>query len=554
MTVRRLSRSAQWLLLGAGLLLLGGVIAWMLYADYRAIESRERERLASHAKVIDENLGRQLLATSLALDSIRRSLALLMPQRDGQPTLNRRLKSMSETMPGVRTLLIVDAGGSVIAADREELVGQNFREREYFQTARRSSDAAALHVSPPFRTVLGVFAINLVKVIPGKRGEFAGIVAATLDPDYFSTLLTSVLDGPDMWSSLAHGDGKLLVMIPPRPGTEGADLAKPGSFYTRHSASGESATVMTGIVHATGQEVMMAQRIIKPAGLAMDKDLRVAVARDLSSIFAGWRRAVMLYGGLFGILCLTSTLALTLLQRQHRAYDQLAAARESERKLLEEALARRAAELAALYAALQTVREEERERFARELHDDLGHLLTALKMDLEWLAFRLPAQSDRVAAKLESTGLLINQIVDSVRRIMDDLRPVLLDQLGLTAALQNYVTKFVARTGIHCDLSADDQPLGDKLGIQIFRIVQEALNNIHMHARASRVSISLQRGGDAVMLAIEDNGAGLPEAPAEEGKGFGVLGMRERVHILNGHFSMTSEEGRGTRIEVTIPG
>jgi len=555
LAARRLTPFAQWWLLGTVMLLMGGIIVSVLYVRHGAIEAAESARLAARARVVDENLAHQLLATNVALDSIRRDATLLKPQGDGREFLIRRLKTMSDVMPGVRTLLILDHEGTVIAGNREELIGRNFHEREYFRAARRSADPAILHVSPPFTTVLGVFVINLTKVIPGKRGEFAGIVTATLDPDYFSTLLASVLDGPDMWSSLAHGDGRILLMVPARPGTEGADIAKAGSFFTRHGESGQAASVMTGIVAATGDEVMMAQRTIKPAGLGMDRDFRVAVARDLPSVFAGWRRDALAGSGLFGILVLTSTVGLLLLQRRQRAYDQLAADRDIERRRAENEMVQRAKELQALNAALQTVREEERERFARELHDDLGHLLTVLKMDLEWLTSRLPAQTERITAKLDSVGLLVNQVVDSVRRIMDASRPGTLDQLGLLPALREYVAKFVAHTGIHCELTTGTPQLelDKKVGIEIFRIVQEALDDIHLHAQASHVSIDLQRSADALMLVISDDGIGLPEAAEGEMKLLGVLGVRERVTMLNGGFSMTSREGRGVRIEMVIP-
>jgi len=325
------STPVQWLLLTAALLILGGVMGLNTYSEHGSIDTSERERLATQARVIDENLGRQLRATNLALDSIRSDLPALKTKKDGNALINHRLHTMGEAMPGVRTLLILDATGTITASNREELIGQNYREREYFRIARERNDPALLHVSAPFTTGLGIFAMALLKVVPDERGAFGGLISATLDPEYFSILLESVRYAPDMWVSLAHGDGRLFLMIPRRPGIEGSDLNKPGSFRNRHLETGQKASVMTGIVHATGEERMMAQRIIRPSGVPMDKALGVAVARDLSTIFSTWRKDALIRAGLFGALVLVTTLGLHLYRRRQLAYDRLAAAQEAER-------------------------------------------------------------------------------------------------------------------------------------------------------------------------------------------------------------------------------
>jgi PAS domain S-box-containing protein len=325
----------QWLLLALALLVLGGVIGLDLYSEHKTIDAREREQLAAQARVVDENLSRELHATNLVLDSIRSDLPGLKAQRDGKDQIIHRLQAMAQAMPEMRTLIILDAAGTVAASNREGLIGQNYREREYFKIARHSNDPAILHVAQPFTTGLGVFAIAFVKVIRDERGAFDGVVTATVDPDYFSILLGSVRYAPDMWVSLAHGDGKLFLMVPPRPGAEGTDLNKPGSFRNRHLASGEKASVMTGVVQATGEERMLAQRVIKPANVPMDKALAVAAARDLASIFGVWREEAMVRGSLFGVLTLVSTLGLYFSQRRQSIYDRHAAAQEAERRRVE---------------------------------------------------------------------------------------------------------------------------------------------------------------------------------------------------------------------------
>src|SRR3990172_827020 len=211
-------------------------------------------------------------------------------------------------------------------------MGMNFSAREYFKVPRERLDPATLYVSPPFKTVLGVFLINGTRVATGSRGEFAGIVSAALDPEYFNVLLQSVLYAPDMWVSIAHGDGMGFLYMPLNERAAGIDLAKPGSFFSRHRDSGQAATVMTGTGYATGEELMMAIRTIRPANVPMDKPLVVGVGRDIAAIYAPWRKDALMDGGLYGAIALTAILGLTFSQRRQRKYDRLEADHERDRR------------------------------------------------------------------------------------------------------------------------------------------------------------------------------------------------------------------------------
>jgi len=215
----------------------------------------------------------------------------------------------------------------------------------------------------------------------------------------------------------------------------------------------------------------------------------------------------------------------------------------------------REAELQNLYESLQSVREEERRRFAREMHDDLGHRLTVLRIDLDWLEARLPPLEPLLQARLAGVDSEIDQIVDSIRRISEDLRPAMLDNLGLNAAIENYVGEFSVHTGVACELALDPEALevDDRIATAIFRTLQEALSNVLKHAQATRISIRLHQQAGGLVLLIEDNGTGLAESGGNRPSGFGIAGMRERVALLNGRFNLTSQPGQGVRIEVTIP-
>jgi len=203
----------------------------------------------------------------------------------------------------------------------------------------------------------------------------------------------------------------------------------------------------------------------------------------------------------------------------------------------------------------QTIREEERKRIARELHDELGQTLTALKIDLTWLGEKLPDAEAPISDKLTAMESLVNRTVDSVRRISEDLRPGMLDVLGLAAAIEHHVAKFSERTGVACDMAMnrDDFDLSDQVATAVFRILQESLTNVARHAAATQVTIRLQDLGSELLLVVQDDGRGLPDPAAGKKKSYGLLGMRERVRMLGGQLEISSEPGKGTRIEASIP-
>lgn len=318
------SYRAQWAWLVLGLLLVGGALAVNLYLEYGRAAAREQDRLSTQARVITENLEHQLASANLALESIRRELPEWKGSSGKQAGI-RHLRAITSVVTGIRTMNVMDAKGTVIASNRPELIGRDLSYRDYFLTIKQRPDADTLYVSPPFETVLGAYAIVISRMIPGPRGEFAGIITATLDPEYFKTLMMSVQYSPDMWVSVAHGDGLLFLMMPERGNVQGMNIAQPGSFFTRHRESGKTAEVLTGTVYATREVRMMALRTIHPASLRMDKELVVAVSRDLDTVFRPWRNYAQVQIGLFGLIAVVSTMGLLIHQRRQRKLELQAA-------------------------------------------------------------------------------------------------------------------------------------------------------------------------------------------------------------------------------------
>lgn len=211
-------------------------------------------------------------------------------------------------------------------------------------------------------------------------------------------------------------------------------------------------------------------------------------------------------------------------------------------------------QLRALAARLQQVREEERAGIAREIHDELGQALTGLKMDIAWMKDRLPGDND-MRSQCASIIQRIDGTMTTVRRIATELRPSVLDQLGLAAALEWQGQEFGARTGIEVtlDLCADDCRIPGHLASAVFRILQESLTNVARHARATRVVIRLIRTVEWVTLEVSDNGIGIPRERLEGTASLGIVGMRERALACGGDFSITGVPNHGTIVLLSVP-
>jgi signal transduction histidine kinase len=226
----------------------------------------------------------------------------------------------------------------------------------------------------------------------------------------------------------------------------------------------------------------------------------------------------------------------------------------TERVRAENALRQSKEELQELASASQSVREQEKSRIARELHDELGQALTALKMDVNWLRERVVDKPEK-EEKLAAMEALLDRTVAATRRISADLRPLMLDDLGLVPAVEWLVENFATRTGVSCQLHlSDPEPeLHDPYATAVFRIVQEALTNVARHAGATRVDAWIRQSDGKVSISVVDNGQGFSPTDARKPKSFGLLGLRERAYLLGGDAKIESTPGLGTRVEVTLP-
>ena len=217
---------------------------------------------------------------------------------------------------------------------------------------------------------------------------------------------------------------------------------------------------------------------------------------------------------------------------------------------------RLAQEQRAFGMAAQAIREQEKARLARELHDELAQSLTALKMDTIWVRDHARSVPATVTAKLGEMVEMLDRTVAATRRMAADLRPMMLDDLGLVPAIEWLAGNFMQRYGVPCTLSVHEElafELPEPYATAVFRIIQESLNNIAKHAAASRVSIMLDTTVDRVRLRVQDDGCGFLSDGARKPESLGLIGLRERAQLLGGSVSISSARGKGTTVEVHIP-
>ena len=198
--------------------------------------------------------------------------------------------------------------------------------------------------------------------------------------------------------------------------------------------------------------------------------------------------------------------------------------------------------------------EKERAAVSRELHDELGQVLTALRLDTAWLRERLKGSDPEASGRAAAACDLIGKAIDDVRGMATRLRPGALDDLGLVDALDWYVNEFEKRSKVSCVFRHYDVPkVGDRIATAAYRIAQEALTNVARHSSASSVDISIRAEGGVLTLSVEDDGRGFDLRALEESRGLGVVGMRERAELAGGTLTIRSRPGRGTQVRLTAP-
>jgi len=330
--------TAEWLALLVGLAVLGALIGWSLFKAHDALDATERDRLRVQARVVDDNVGQQLDGMYRALASVRGEF-LATPVHSVSTLLSMRLRALSDAIPGVRSMVLLDPDGTVVASSVGTLLGRDFSDREYFRKARAGQGADTLYVAPPLKTVINSYTVVFVRSIYTPNGAFAGAVAAALEPEYFKVLMRSVLYAPDMWVALGHGDGKVFVTVPEDPRrVEGESHPAIAAIGQVRGATASETPIVIGTIGGSSERRMTALSQISPPSLAMDKPLVIAVSRSLPELFAPWRKQALANLTFFALLGAGAAFGLYRGQWRRKSYALLEASAERERRKTAEQL------------------------------------------------------------------------------------------------------------------------------------------------------------------------------------------------------------------------
>lgn len=313
----------EWATFAVCAFILAAVLIYENQREYGAIKMREQERLTAVASVSEYMIVTQLEKIDATIGNLRDAFpppALTRRLHDRSAALSTvsRLKILATAMTSVRSLDIIDASGSVLASNFDEHMGQNAAEQEYFTTPRDRPDDGALYISRPFNSTFGDLNVNITKCLTAPDGSFAGLVTASIDPEFFRAIMTAVLYAPNSWARLVHGSGTVLLWVPERPGLVGKNLAIPGTFFTRHIESGLPSALFEGKSYAANEESLLILQTVQSPNLKLSPPLILGVGRDTRAIFQYWHQNVRVSIALFSLVFLAGAAALSGSQRWRR--------------------------------------------------------------------------------------------------------------------------------------------------------------------------------------------------------------------------------------------
>ncbi|MGK5060924.1 response regulator [Janthinobacterium sp. LB3P112] len=321
----------EWLFLLLGLLIVAAALAYAHLAEATRHDQAERERLSVLTALLAKNIEVDLEATNLVLGGVIRDYLAAGATPDAGQALPRRLAALVDAMPGVRTMLVIDAQGKPVATNIPELADQDLSRRGYFQTARDAPDARMLYISAPFRSFKGDLVITASRMVQDRQGRFAGVVVATFAPEYFTAKFRTAMYAADVWAVVLHADGQQFLNYPAST-ANGGNMDIPGSFLRRFRDSGYQAGVLSGveIPGVSAAPRVMAMATIAPPALHMDRALFIGLSREEAAIAAPLRRQALGYIFSFAMLALAG--ASLLFWSQRRRLQQAAWHAEQERE------------------------------------------------------------------------------------------------------------------------------------------------------------------------------------------------------------------------------
>ncbi len=535
----------------AGVMVLATVLSTAgLLVELRKEElDHARGEVTTLARVLSEQTARTFDGVAMALRGARERLSDDVRARldlDSAP-VGFILQGRNAGLPHVKSIFVADSNGRGVNSSRADFIPRlDVSQRSFFRYFADGGDNPLFGRHPAVARVAGRWPFYVSTRLAHPDGGFRGVLVAAINIGYFESIFEDVRLDFVSRIQLLNLDGALMAGKP----NDGLELGK----------TPDKATDVTDL-HAMAPGSLVEAREQFTDGVRLvayrragDFPLAMRVAIDEYEALTPWRRLVRpIVGGVAVVLFFVLATAV-LLARNLARKDALEAEHLTERRRAEDELRESNRQLQSLSASLQNYREEERARIARELHDELGQLLTGIRMEVSWLGSRLLPEQQTLADKVATVKGQIDRTIATVRRISSELRPLALDDLGLSSAASWYVDQFSARTGLTIDLSLPDvdPERGDAVATALFRILQESLTNVARHAQAKKVDVRLAFENGVWSLSVSDDGVGFVPEPGKCDN-IGLVGMRERAQNLGGRFAVTTKPGRGTRVDVDIP-
>jgi diguanylate cyclase (GGDEF)-like protein/PAS domain S-box-containing protein len=328
---RKRRRHREWLALGLVFLLAAVLLGLMLWHDFQNTSHTERDRLQVQARVVDEYLEQLLGGVNNALQGVREEVPL-WKGAEFSARATKRLQALTEAMPGVRFMSIVDRRGVIEANSVESLVGADRSEREFFTIPQARPDPHMLYISEPYVGARGVTSLMVGRVMLDADGSFAGMVYAKLDPDFFGVVMRSVLYAADMRSTLVTQSGQPFLQVGRGVTSDAPESGRIDSLFAQHQISGMTSNFYRGRSAEAAVDSLVALRTIRPARFQVDKPLVVQVSRDVSAVYLPWFQRMWLSLLLYVVLAVVSMMGLHQFQRQRRVREQDVVEQDKERR------------------------------------------------------------------------------------------------------------------------------------------------------------------------------------------------------------------------------
>ena len=568
-------------------LLPAGILLFFAAEDQRGIESKaflQHALLLAQAGAVEE--AQQVSAVRDLLLILSDFLRLSQAAPDQTIAF---LSTLTGRFSGYRDLGVIAPGGTLEVNSRNDPRGRNYGDQAWFQRAVTEKQFA-----------IGEYRVQQIDNEPvmyfglpvmNDRGRIQAVVFAAISLNWMNRSIFRLLDDLPSGAALTQIDasGKMLSYVPKtKTWTESAS--------TNASVLEAITRQQTGILEAEGDDGITRLYAFAPLkSVILNRQVYVSVQLPKTIALAASNRVLRRNLALFGLVMLLAVATIWWgsdvfvirriaaivdtsrrlaggnlgarvgdiggkdeLSRLARSFDDMADSLESRDR--QEAAARKALkasreQLRNLAAYLQSVREQERTRIAREIHDDLGQALTILKMDLSWLKKRLHPGQAEDGSKIEAMFQTIDGALKTLHAVSAELRPVILDDFGLSAAIEWQAEEFQHRTGIACrvDVREAQADPDRELATALFRIFQETLTNIIRHAGATQVDVRLKAGDEGWVLEVADNGRGIKADEISHPRSFGLIGMRERLWPWNGTVAFARRNTGGTRVSVRVP-